>query len=350
MKVRFLCLLVTLSVLSLSIARVAQTSFNQPPVADAGPILVGTTLVAMTLDGSNSGDIDGTIVSYAWDFGDGSPYYEETAGSAPDGVFDGITTHVYSFGVYIARLEVTDDGGLVDTDTTMVTISNQPPVADANGPYTETIGMPIILDGSGSYDPDGTIINWEWDLDNDGQFDDASGETITLTFGSVGTHVVGIRVTDEYGESDTDEASVTIIEAAVITAHKYNDVDGDGVQDAGEPDIEGWMVELYRSEDGGSTWTKVAEGTTGSDGTVTFSSLLVPRFYKVVEEQRTNWVAITPAVVIVNAQIGGVYACEFGNAYQPTRVPEFAFAVPMLTSLVATLYLALKKRLGKKLT
>ncbi|WP_445475813.1 PKD domain-containing protein [Methanococcoides methylutens] len=56
--------------------------------------------------------------------------------------------------------------------------ANQPPVADANGPYIGVVGLPITLDAAGSYDPDGFIASWEWDIDGDGEFDDASGETV----------------------------------------------------------------------------------------------------------------------------------------------------------------------------
>ncbi len=38
---------------------------------------------------------------------------------------------------------------------------NNPPVADPNGPYTGIEGQPITLNGSGSYDPDGSIALYE---------------------------------------------------------------------------------------------------------------------------------------------------------------------------------------------
>jgi hypothetical protein len=67
-----------------------------------------------------------------------------------------------------------------------VTINN-PPIANANGPYTgviEYIAVPILFDGTGSYasDPDGTIISYNWVLDDDGKFDDAVGATPTVSF------------------------------------------------------------------------------------------------------------------------------------------------------------------------
>jgi probable HAF family extracellular repeat protein len=78
---------------------------NQPPIADAGPdIRVLVTKDAM-LDGSQSLDPDGSIVSYAWDLGDGTRASGEQV------------THAYAFpGRYLATLVVTDDDGATAND------------------------------------------------------------------------------------------------------------------------------------------------------------------------------------------------------------------------------------------
>jgi hypothetical protein len=65
----------------------------------------------VTLDGSGSSDPDGSIVTYAWDFGDG------TTGS-------GVTvTHIYpSAGDFTVTLTVTDDDGMTGSDTATITV------------------------------------------------------------------------------------------------------------------------------------------------------------------------------------------------------------------------------------
>ncbi len=89
---------------------------------------------------------------------------------------------------------------------------NQPPVADAGGPYTTDEGTDAQLTAAGSTDPDGDSLSYEWDLDNDGQYDDSTSQTPTFTdVGDNGTFTVGVRVTDSYQDSHTDTAQVTVV-------------------------------------------------------------------------------------------------------------------------------------------
>ncbi len=87
----------------------------------------------------------------------------------------------------------------------------RPPVAEAGGPYTTNEGTPVVLSGSGT-DKDPGALTLEWDLDNDGAFDDAAGATPTFT-GVVqnGVFTVRLRVTDADGASDVDDAQVTVL-------------------------------------------------------------------------------------------------------------------------------------------
>ncbi|UBV44766.1 PKD domain-containing protein (plasmid) [Deinococcus taeanensis] len=86
---------------------------------------------------------------------------------------------------------------------------NLPPVAKAGGPYSGPEGSPIILDASGSSDPNADTLTYEWDLDNDGTYD-VSGAQYTLTPADNGASTVGLKVTDSSGASSTDTATVTV--------------------------------------------------------------------------------------------------------------------------------------------
>ncbi|MBC7878934.1 MAG: PKD domain-containing protein, partial [Anaerolineales bacterium] len=110
--------------------------------------------------------------------------------------------------LHVSGIAVTSDKSLVIALDLIET--NQPPVADAGGPYTVDWGATLTLDASGSTDPNNNIASYEWDLDNDGQYDDASGVTPTTSFTLVGSHIVGLRVSDDGGLNDTDTAVVTV--------------------------------------------------------------------------------------------------------------------------------------------
>jgi len=98
--------------------------------------------------------------------------------------------------------------------TEIEVVVNQPPVANAGGPYEAGEGHTITLDASSSSDPDENIVLYEWDLDNDGEYDDATGIAPEVVFEDDDTFTVGLRVTDEFGKSDTDTAEVMVFNVA----------------------------------------------------------------------------------------------------------------------------------------
>lgn len=86
-------------------------SLNFPPVADAGGLYQSSIGETINFDGSKTSDLDDNIVSYSWDFGDGTTSNEINP------------THVYSQkGIYNIELTVTDEKGEVDTDDSAVFI------------------------------------------------------------------------------------------------------------------------------------------------------------------------------------------------------------------------------------
>ncbi len=90
--------------------------------------------------------------------------------------------------------------------------NNRPPVADADGPYTTDEGVDAILDATGSSDPDADTLTYEWDLDDDGAFDDATGTAPNFDMvGQDGVFDIHLRVTDEHGAFDTDSSTVTVL-------------------------------------------------------------------------------------------------------------------------------------------
>jgi len=182
-------------------ANATKTVLNRSPVAsfteNATIVLTGEVIF---FNASASYDPDGSILSYFWNFGDGT--------NATGIVVD----HAYADdGVYNVTLTVTDNDGATNSTSAIKTVSNRPPVAEANGPYSGYEGSLITFDASGSTGVDGTIVLYEWDWDNNGTYDESTTSPFinhTWTDDYAGT--VGLRVTDDDGLTDTDTASVTV--------------------------------------------------------------------------------------------------------------------------------------------
>jgi uncharacterized repeat protein (TIGR01451 family) len=104
--------------------------------------------------------------------------------------------------------------GSADSNLATVTITvcpvNDPPVADANGPYSGIVGLPITFDGTGSYDPDGDALTYSWDF---GDGSTATGPSpIHWGYDTLYFHTVTLTVSDGYLESAPSMTGVTVAE------------------------------------------------------------------------------------------------------------------------------------------
>ncbi|WP_109505942.1 PKD domain-containing protein [Nocardioides speluncae] len=164
---------------------------NQAPIADFSWTRSATTV---SFDGSGSSDPDGTIASYSWDFGDGSP---AGSGATPD--------HTYAAdGTYDVTLTVTDNLGRTASQTLEVSVLNESPVADFSATPSE---LSVSVDGTDSDDPDGSIASYAWNF-GDGNTD--TGPTASHTYAASGTYNVTLTVTDNQGATDSITKPVTV--------------------------------------------------------------------------------------------------------------------------------------------
>jgi PKD repeat protein len=257
---------------------------NLAPVADAGGPYTGTAGVPLVFDGSDSMDPDGTIVSYDWDFGDGS------AGNGPT------PSHTYfAEGTFVVALTVTDDSGAMETATATVVINlaNLSPDVDPGGPYSGTAGLALTLDGSGSVDPDGTIVSYDWDFGDGGM---GSGSALNHTYLAAGTYNVTLTVTDDDGATDTAMTTAVVSESPTnnapvctaafpstdliwppnhkfvpVTVHGVTDSDGDPVSMSIDSIFQDEPVNTYgdgdTARDGRGIGTTVAEIRAERSGT-----------------------------------------------------------------------------------
>jgi parallel beta-helix repeat protein len=181
---------------------------NIPPVADAGGPYYANVNNAITFDGSGSSDTDGTIEKYRWDFTNDGTY--DTSWLTTE-----TTTHSYSSsGTYTVKLQVKDDDSVCDTNTATATISpaddTSIPTADANGPYSGYVNYSIIFSSHGSIGgAEGTILSWYWTF-GDGTV--SSQQNPTHKYTTSGTYTVTLKVTNNYGKTNTDTTTATINE------------------------------------------------------------------------------------------------------------------------------------------
>ncbi len=164
---------------------------NIAPVAEVSPTCTGG-IPSCDFSSIGSLDIDGSIASYAWDFGDGNtstsanPHHDYAAG-----------------GPYTVALTVTDNRGSTHTVNAQAGSPNTPPTASFSFSVS---GAVVDFDATASAD-DGSIVAYDWDF---GDSQTGTGSNPNHDYINPGTYTVVLTVTDNNGASDTDTQDVTI--------------------------------------------------------------------------------------------------------------------------------------------
>jgi DNA/RNA endonuclease G (NUC1) len=184
----------------------AVESGTQPPIAAVtGP---GGSLAegdSATFDASGSADPNGTVVSYAWDFGDGA-------------VATGVSaTHTFAQdGTYTVRVTATDNDGLTDSATVAVTVTNVAPVVAALPNATLNVGETYVAAGNFT-DPgaDHWTATAHWGDGSAAEVVPLTGRSFSLThvFTAGGTYTVTVDIADDHTSASTSN-TVTVTQAA----------------------------------------------------------------------------------------------------------------------------------------
>lgn len=186
---------------------VVSATTKKPPVPVFSwapqPAIVGQLV---TFDGSGSTDPDGKIISWQWDFGDGTPLTSPTG--SPD---DAHATHTYrSEGTYKAGLKVVDNSEqVVWTYNEVSVVIPVPPVADflvspLSGLAYENHPFAVTLSDMST----GSPLTWAWYVDNNlvSQLRTYSQSIFTKP----GNYTIRLVVTNDYGTS-AKEKQVTVL-------------------------------------------------------------------------------------------------------------------------------------------
>ncbi|MEN3331729.1 MAG: serralysin [Blastocatellia bacterium] len=105
-------------------------------------------------------------------------------------------------------------------------------------------------------------------------------------------------------ETDVDFGNWRPVNQGMLCIHKFNDSNGNGIQDANEPGVPGFVFQI--SVGGG-----VMVLTSGTDGTICTS--LPPGTYTVTESPKPGWTATTPTTQTVTVTAGQTTNISFGN-------------------------------------
>jgi PKD repeat protein len=156
----------------------------------------------VTFDGSGSKASDGKITGWHWDFGDGN----KGTGAR--------VTHKYAkAGTYRVQLTLTSDSASPtcrEVSTRRLIAVNDPPKAIAKAKPLVAVDEEVVFDATGSSDPDGAIVKYEWDFG-----DGAKGEGVIARhrYRAPGAFKVKLTVHDNAGLANSvanHEMTVTV--------------------------------------------------------------------------------------------------------------------------------------------
>lgn len=183
------------------------TQSNQKPTAyltkpESDEYVYGTDTIYFLGYGTDS---DGSVLGYSWR-------------SKPESL---ISSEERSFSIsnlpvgdYTVYFKVRDDDGAWSSEllTTLSVVSdtpdNQPPVAEAKGPYTGYVNEEITFDGSDSYDPDtGDTITYSWNFGDGSTSNEVSPKH---SYSENGSYTVTLTVVDNHGEQSVSNTNAEI--------------------------------------------------------------------------------------------------------------------------------------------
>jgi K319L-like, PKD domain/PKD domain len=191
---------------------------NSAPVANAGADQTVRVGDRVGLDGSNSTDVDGDSLTFAWSLAT-TPVGSAASLSDASAVMPSFDVDLP--GTYVVQL-IVDDGLVASApDTVTVDTENSPPVADAGSDQTAFVGDTVALDGTGSSDVDHDLLTMRWSViarppGSGAALSNPAATRPTFEVDAAGTYVLQLIVNDGALDSAPDSVMVTTSNSAPV--------------------------------------------------------------------------------------------------------------------------------------
>ncbi len=189
------------------------STVNSRPVAHAGADSGGQVGAVITLNGSQSSDVDGDSLTYQWSLVS-KPATSSATLIDPTSVTPNFT--IDGFGQYVVQVVVHDGTVASVADTVVIDTLNSPPVAAAGADTAGQVGQTITLNGSGSSDADGNALTYQWGLvstppGSTATLQQESTATPSFVLDRAGTYSAQLVVNDGLATSQPDTVTISTL-------------------------------------------------------------------------------------------------------------------------------------------
>lgn len=172
-----------------------------PTVVLTADVTIGVLPLTVNFNSTLSTD-DGLIIARQWDFGDGGA----ASSIAPEHTFT-------ATGVFTVTLTLTDDQGASASETIQITVT-EAPVATFNltpaSATAENAPATFTFDPSGSFDPDGSLVEYRWDFGDGALLNLDQPEVVSQTYSRAGSYRVSLVVVDDIGVQSEFTRSIRV--------------------------------------------------------------------------------------------------------------------------------------------
>ena len=192
----------------------SETSFTTRPPGPGADFSADVTVVTVGQAARFTDTSTGAIISWTWDFGDGTTPL--TWNYRPN---DRKVSHTYAVaGIYTVALKITDSEGksYTETKTAYIHVYELPHADFSAGATGVLLGEAVAFTNLST---DGIPpLTYAWDFDGDGTVD-STDLNPTHSYAATGTYTVSLKVTDARGNSTTEKRNGYISVGNAIAPH-----------------------------------------------------------------------------------------------------------------------------------